>query len=90
MVTGVRYFNLFDMMADAVITAMAVMGHENIPLVVAETGWPSGGGEAGEVEANVVYAEMYLKGLVRHLKSGWNAIEERRSGGGLCLCVDGL
>ncbi|XP_022764492.1 glucan endo-1,3-beta-glucosidase 7-like [Durio zibethinus] len=70
LVTGVRYFNLFDMMADAVLTAMAVMGHENIPLVVAETGWPSGGGEAGEVEANGVYAEMYLKGLVRHLKSG--------------------
>ncbi|XVE69347.1 hypothetical protein DITRI_Ditri09bG0145200 [Diplodiscus trichospermus] len=70
LVTGVRYFNLFDMMADAVITAIAVMGHENIPVVVAETGWPSGGGEAGEVEANGVYAEMYLKGLVRHLKSG--------------------
>ncbi|XWS74858.1 hypothetical protein CRYUN_Cryun01aG0034200 [Craigia yunnanensis] len=70
LVTGVRYFNLFDMMADAVITAMAVIGHENIPVVVAETGWPSGGGEAGEVEANGVYAEMYLKGLVRHLKSG--------------------
>ncbi|KAK6227887.1 hypothetical protein SCA6_000227 [Theobroma cacao] len=70
LVTGVRYFNLFDMMADAVIAAMAVVGHENIPLIVAETGWPSGGGDAGEVEANGVYAEMYLKGLVGRLKSG--------------------
>ncbi|OMO76100.1 Glycoside hydrolase, family 17 [Corchorus olitorius] len=70
LVTGVRYFNLFDMMVDAVITAMAVVGHENIPVIVAETGWPSGGGDAGEVEANGIYAEMYLKGLVRHLKSG--------------------
>ncbi|XVF24025.1 hypothetical protein REPUB_Repub13aG0091200 [Reevesia pubescens] len=70
LVNGVRYFNLFEMMADSVLTAMAVMGHENIPVVVAETGWPSGGGEAAEVEANGVYAEMYLKGLVRHLKSG--------------------
>ncbi|KAK8671858.1 hypothetical protein V6N13_038441 [Hibiscus sabdariffa] len=70
LVTGVRYFNLFDMMADSVLTSMAVMGYESIPVIVAETGWPSGGGEAGEVEANEAYAEMYLKGLVRHLKSG--------------------
>ncbi|PPD73020.1 hypothetical protein GOBAR_DD30074 [Gossypium barbadense] len=70
LVTGVRYFNLFDMMADSVLTAMAVMGYESVPVIVAETGWPSGGGEAGEVEANEAYAEMYLKGLVRHLKSG--------------------
>ncbi|KAE8718083.1 putative transcriptional regulator RABBIT EARS-like [Hibiscus syriacus] len=70
LVTGVRYFNLFDMMADAVLTSIAVMGYESIPVIVAETGWPSGGGEAGEVEANEAYAEMYLRGLVRHLKSG--------------------
>ncbi|XP_039036059.1 glucan endo-1,3-beta-glucosidase 12-like [Hibiscus syriacus] len=70
LVTGVRYFNLFDMMTDAVLTSMAVMGYENIPVVVVETGWPSGGGEAGEVEANEAYAEMYLRELVRHLKSG--------------------
>ncbi|MFQ6649099.1 hypothetical protein Gotur_022489, partial [Gossypium turneri] len=69
-VTGIRYFNLFAMMADAVLTAMAAMGYQNIPVVVAETGWPSGGSQAEEVEANEVYAEMYLKGLVRHLKSG--------------------
>ncbi|XP_016704580.2 glucan endo-1,3-beta-glucosidase 12 [Gossypium hirsutum] len=85
-VTGIRYFNLFAMMADAVLTAMAAMGYQNIPVVVAETGWPSGGSQAEEVEANGVYAEMYLKGLVRHLKSGaatpfevrsCNTIEER-------------
>ncbi|KAE8657856.1 hypothetical protein F3Y22_tig00116978pilonHSYRG00007 [Hibiscus syriacus] len=66
-VSGIRYFNLFPMMANAVLTAMKAMGYENIPLVVAETGWPSSGSEA---EANGVYAEMYLKGLFRHLKSG--------------------
>ncbi|GAB2229005.1 hypothetical protein Droror1_Dr00023139 [Drosera rotundifolia] len=67
-VTGVKYRNLFDMMVDAVVTAMTVAGHERIPVVVAETGWPSGGG--GEIEANEVYAEMYLRGLLRHLRSG--------------------
>ncbi|KAL3820158.1 hypothetical protein ACJIZ3_006063 [Penstemon smallii] len=66
LITGVRYRNLFDMMVDAVVAAMAVSGQENIPVVVAETGWPS------EAEARDTgnYAEMFLKGLVAHLKSG--------------------
>ncbi|XP_073295985.1 glucan endo-1,3-beta-glucosidase-like [Primulina huaijiensis] len=65
-VTGVRYRNLFDMMVDGVIAAMAVSWQENIPVIVTETGWPS------ETEAQAVgnYAEMYLKGLVKHVRSG--------------------
>jgi hypothetical protein len=70
LITGVRYRNLFDMMIDAVISAMAVAGYENVPVIVAETGWPSSGADASEVEANPAYAEMYLKALVEHLKSG--------------------
>ncbi|XP_044460451.1 glucan endo-1,3-beta-glucosidase 7-like [Mangifera indica] len=70
LVTGVRYKNLFDMMADSVVSAMAVAGHENIPIIVAETGWPSSGTDSGEVDATRGYAEMYLKGLVAHLRSG--------------------
>ncbi|KAL6131555.1 hypothetical protein ACLB2K_069930 [Fragaria x ananassa] len=70
MATGVRYWNLFDMMVDAVISAMAVAGHENIPLIVTETGWPSSSTDPREVEANPVYAELYIKGLLGHLKSG--------------------
>ncbi|VFQ90650.1 unnamed protein product [Cuscuta campestris] len=77
-ITGVRYYNLFDMMVDAVVAAMAVSGHESIPIVVTETGWPSsesggGGGnqQSGAVaDASHLYAEMYLKGLVSHLRSG--------------------
>ncbi|KAI3470840.1 hypothetical protein Pfo_027503 [Paulownia fortunei] len=65
-ITGVRYRNLFDMMVDAVIAAMAVSGQENIPVIVAETGWPS----EAEAQAAGNYAEMYLKGLVTHLRSG--------------------
>ncbi|XP_051123019.1 glucan endo-1,3-beta-glucosidase 13-like [Andrographis paniculata] len=65
-ITGVRYRNLFDMMVDAVIAAMAVSGQENIPVIVAETGWPSD----SESQAGGNYAEMYLKGLVAHLRSG--------------------
>ncbi|KAJ7964033.1 Glucan endo-1,3-beta-glucosidase [Quillaja saponaria] len=68
--TGVRYHNLFDMMIDAVISAMAVEGHEDIPIIVSETGWPSSSTSPYEVDANIAYAEMYLKALVGHLKSG--------------------
>lgn len=73
LVTGVRYKNLFDMMVDAVISAIAVAGHENIPVVVAETGWPSSGADASEVDATPAFAEMYLKGLVAHLRSGFGS-----------------
>ncbi|GMP23264.1 hypothetical protein CsSME_00000933 [Camellia sinensis var. sinensis] len=69
-VTGVKYRNLFDVMVDAVISAMAVAGHENIPVVVTETGWPSSSNGAGDPDAREGYAEIYIKGLIDHLKSG--------------------
>ncbi|MCD9642903.1 hypothetical protein HAX54_029946 [Datura stramonium] len=68
-VTGVRYHNLFDMMVDAVIAAMAVSGYENVPLILTETGWPSND-EHMNAEESQLYAEKYLQGLVSHLKSG--------------------
>ncbi|XP_076903677.1 glucan endo-1,3-beta-glucosidase-like [Bidens hawaiensis] len=68
-VTGVRYRNLFDLMLDGVIAAMAVAGHENIPVVVAETGWPCYD-SSNEIEAREGYARMYLQGLVDHVRSG--------------------
>ncbi|KAL6980643.1 hypothetical protein U1Q18_022281 [Sarracenia purpurea var. burkii] len=67
--TGVRYRNLFDVMVDAVISAMAVAGHENIPVIVTETGWPSSG-DTNDPDASHVYADLYIKGLIGHLKSG--------------------
>ena len=68
-ITGVRFRNLFDLMVDAVIAALTISGHENIPVVVTETGWPSCD-SANDVEARPIYAEMYLRGLVYHLQSG--------------------
>nr|KYP48717.1 Glucan endo-1,3-beta-glucosidase 2 [Cajanus cajan] len=69
--TGVRYRNLFDVMVDAVVSALAVAGYETtVPVVVTEPGWPSGSGAAGELDANLGYAEIYMRGLVKHLKSG--------------------
>ncbi|XP_027368507.1 glucan endo-1,3-beta-glucosidase 2 [Abrus precatorius] len=68
--TGVRYRNLFDIMVDAVVSSLAVAGYETIPVVVTETGWPSTSAAGNEFDANLGYAEIYLKGLVKHLKSG--------------------
>ncbi|XP_057421820.1 probable glucan endo-1,3-beta-glucosidase A6 [Lotus japonicus] len=67
--TRSRYWNLFDMMVDAVASAMAEAGYETIPIVVTETGWPSSDA-ADEFNANLGYAETYLRGLVNHLSSG--------------------
>jgi len=72
--TGVRYRNLFDTMVDALVSAMAVAGHENIPIIVTEAGWPSSlnaeGGVDEPTDARQVFAEMFLRGLVKHLRSG--------------------
>ncbi|KDP44834.1 hypothetical protein JCGZ_01334 [Jatropha curcas] len=70
LVTGVRYRNLFDIMVDSVVTSMAVAGYQNIPIIVAETGWPSSSSDFSEVDATPAYAETYIKGLVAHLNSG--------------------
>ncbi|XP_042512174.1 glucan endo-1,3-beta-glucosidase 12-like [Macadamia integrifolia] len=66
--TGVRYRNLFDTMVDSVITATAAVGHYRVPVIIAETGWPSHGGK-DERDATEEYAQMYNTGLVRHLQS---------------------
>uniref|UniRef100_A0A7N0V044 Glucan endo-1,3-beta-D-glucosidase n=1 Tax=Kalanchoe fedtschenkoi TaxID=63787 RepID=A0A7N0V044_KALFE len=55
--SGVRYSNLFDMMVDAVHSAMAV------------SGWPSSG-YRDKLKATRPLAEKYVTGLVEHLKSG--------------------
>ncbi|XP_058100132.1 glucan endo-1,3-beta-glucosidase 2-like [Magnolia sinica] len=62
-------WNLFDMMVDAVISAIHKAGHKDIPVVVTETGWPSDG-DATEPRANKLFAKMYNAGLVKHLRSG--------------------
>jgi hypothetical protein len=70
---GLRYRNSFDMMVDAVITSMAAMGHKDLPLIVAETGWPSAGIDTfleEEDDLTLEHSEMFLRGLLAHLRSG--------------------
>ena len=57
-------------MVDIVVSAVVVAGYETVSIIVTETGWPSSSAAANEFDANLGYAEIYLKGLVKHLKSG--------------------
>ncbi|KAL0866336.1 hypothetical protein Bca101_045454 [Brassica carinata] len=75
----VRYGNLFDVMVDAVVSSLEVMGHENLPVVVAETGWPSCSSNSSEVDATPKCSQTFLNALVDHLRAG-NGTPLRKDG----------
>ena len=64
--TGLIYTNLLDQMLDSLIFAMAKLGFSKIPLLIAETGWPT----AGDIEqpgANTFNAATYNRNLIQKL-----------------------
>lgn len=61
---GRQYKNLFDAQLDAVISAMNRLGYGNLPVVVTESGWPSGGSALG---ANIGNAKTFNNNLVKHV-----------------------
>lgn len=69
--TSLRYTNAFDAMVDATYSAMANLNVTNVPIVVAETGWPAKGGP-DEKDATSENARTYNTNLVKHVmkKSG--------------------
>lgn len=62
--SGRTYRNLFDAQVDSVIAAMNRLGYGNLPLMITESGWASGGGGVG---ANVQNARTYNNNLVKHV-----------------------
>jgi exo-beta-1,3-glucanase (GH17 family) len=62
--SGRTYRNLFDAQVDSVIAAMNRLGYGDLPLMITESGWPSGGGGVG---ANVQNARTYNNNLVKHV-----------------------
>ncbi|KAG6429563.1 hypothetical protein SASPL_107615 [Salvia splendens] len=52
---GLAYDNMFDSAVDAFVYAMEREGFEGIPVVVTETGWPTGGGDGGSAENAFAY-----------------------------------
>ncbi|KAJ1255448.1 hypothetical protein BS78_K217800 [Paspalum vaginatum] len=66
---GRDYTNLFDAMADAMYSAMEKEGGSGVPIVVSESGWPSGGGSTGGAET-VENARTYNQNLINHVGNG--------------------
>lgn len=66
---GLDYTNLFDAMADAMYSAMEKEGGSGVPIVVSESGWPSGGGGSTGAET-VDNARTYNQNLINHVGNG--------------------
>ena len=73
------------MMLDAVVSAMVVISYKNISVFVVETGWPSSNTDASEVKSNSAYAEIYLKNLVEHLRSGTGTLLRKEGVAEVCI-----
>ncbi|CAM6097139.1 unnamed protein product [Calypogeia fissa] len=61
-----QYTNLLDAQLDAVYTAMKGLNFTDIPIEIAETGWPSRG-DASETAASIVNAKTYNQNLINHI-----------------------
>ncbi|CAN6444177.1 unnamed protein product [Victoria cruziana] len=63
-----RYRSLFDAMVDSVHSALERYGAGHVPIVVSESGWPSGGENDGF--STIDSAATYNQNLVRHVAQG--------------------
>ncbi|KAG0614548.1 hypothetical protein M758_6G185400 [Ceratodon purpureus] len=64
--TGLHYNNMLDAQLDAVYSAMERMGYHNIPILISETGWPSGG-DPLELAATPANAQTYNLNLIKYV-----------------------
>ncbi|XAR51540.1 Glucan endo-1,3-beta-D-glucosidase [Bertholletia excelsa] len=63
-ISGLVYTNLLDQMLDSLIFAMKKLDFDNVPLYIAETGWPNAG-DIDQIGANIFNAATYNRNLVR-------------------------
>ncbi|KAL3522477.1 hypothetical protein ACH5RR_015311 [Cinchona calisaya] len=62
--SGLVYNNLLDQILDSVVFAMKKLGYVNIPLFVAETGWPNAG-DIDQIGASIYNAATYNRNVVK-------------------------
>ncbi|KAE9622141.1 putative glucan endo-1,3-beta-D-glucosidase [Lupinus albus] len=62
--TGLVYNNLFDQMIDAVYFAINRLGYPNVPIFIAETGWPNSG-DSNQIGANINNAATYNRNFIK-------------------------
>lgn len=67
-VTGLVYHSLMAVLVDAVRFGLAKLGYPNLPLVVGETGWPTGG--LADAGANGVSACHFTNAIVQMMREG--------------------
>ncbi|WCJ27593.1 Glucan endo-1 3-beta-glucosidase [Euphorbia peplus] len=67
--TKLVYTNMLDGQLDAVFSAMKLVGFSDIEIVIAETGWPSGG-DSSQIGVDAESAAEYNGNLVKHVTSG--------------------
>ncbi|XP_074265084.1 glucan endo-1,3-beta-glucosidase-like [Silene latifolia] len=61
-----KYYSLFEAMVDAFYAALEKNGGPNVPLVVAETGWPTAGNDPYTSVSN---AQTYNQNLINKMKN---------------------
>ncbi|XP_078444118.1 O-Glycosyl hydrolases family 17 protein [Wolffia australiana] len=68
--TLLHYTNVFDAVVDAAYFAMAAMNVTNVPVLVAETGWPAKGDPGREPDATADNAATYNSNLIKRVLGG--------------------
>ncbi|CAH9075392.1 unnamed protein product [Cuscuta epithymum] len=66
--SGLTYTNLLDQMIDSVYFALKRLGHPDLPLFIAETGWPSAG-DPDQIGSNIYNAATYNRNVVKKFSS---------------------
>ncbi|XP_021745802.1 probable glucan endo-1,3-beta-glucosidase A6 [Chenopodium quinoa] len=64
--SNLTYTNLLDQMLDSVYFAMSKLGFSNIPIFIAETGWPNQG-DLDQPGANEYNAATYNRNLIKKI-----------------------
>ncbi|CAL5363650.1 unnamed protein product [Camellia sinensis] len=67
--TGKTYFNMYDLLLDAVFSSMKKLGYGDVEIAVGEVGWPSMG-DPGMTQCTVENAQWHNMNILMESRSG--------------------